>query len=87
MATRRSRLEPNEIFQLIIKADEAVKYATEAKAAARAHQARELLNRARREAAAIGNHALVEQAARRLADLDSFGASGGLSGDPPVDRP
>lgn len=62
-------MEPKEIFDLIVKADEALKYATEEKAAARARQARDLLNRARDEALAIDNQALVEQADRRLADL------------------
>lgn len=68
-------MQPNEIFELIIKADEAIKYATEEKAAARAHQARELLARARDEARAIGNQGLVEQAERRLADLASLPGS------------
>jgi hypothetical protein len=61
--------EPTEIFELILKADELLKYATEDKAAVRAGQARELLDEARREAGAIGNDQLVEQAERRLADL------------------
>jgi hypothetical protein len=65
-------MEAKEIFELIIKADEAIKYATEEKAAARAHQARDLLTRARDEATAIGNQGLVEQAEQRLADLDSL---------------
>jgi hypothetical protein len=64
-------VEPSEIFELIIKADEAVKYATEDKVAARAGQAREYLTQAVREAQAIGNQGLVEQAERRLADLDA----------------
>jgi len=68
-------VDPKEIFELIIKADEALKYATEDKAAARARQARELLNQARDEALAIGNDALVEQANRRLADLEQFPGS------------
>jgi hypothetical protein len=62
-------MEPPEIFELILKADDLLKYATEDKAAVRAGQARELLDQARREAAAIGNDQLVEQAERRLADL------------------
>jgi hypothetical protein len=62
-------LDPTEIFELIIKADEAVKYATAEKTAVRAQQARNLLLRARDEATAIGNDGLVEQAERRLADL------------------
>jgi hypothetical protein len=63
-------MTPEEIFELIIKADEALKYATEEKAAARAAQARGWLQEALDEARAIGNDALVEQAERRLADLD-----------------
>jgi hypothetical protein len=63
-------MDPKEIFELIVKADEALKYATPEKAAARAAQARTWLLRARDEALAIGNHALVEQAERRLVDLD-----------------
>jgi hypothetical protein len=66
-------MEPKEIFELIVSADEALKYATEEKAAARVRQARELLARARDEALAIGNQPLVEQAERRLADLDALG--------------
>jgi hypothetical protein len=62
-------VEPNEIFDLIIKADERVKYATDERGAQRREQARELLERARTEAQAIGNQQLVEQADRRLADL------------------
>lgn len=62
-------MEPNEIFELIIKADEKVKYAKPGKGDLRAGQARELLERARDEARAIDNDALVAQAERRLADL------------------
>jgi len=72
-------MEPKEIFELIIKADDAVKYATPEKAAARAEQARRLLERARDEARAIDNQQLVEQAERRLADLDAL--TGGQSPD------
>ncbi len=67
------RLEAQEIFELILKADDALKYATEEKAAARARQARDLLAEARREAEAIGNTDLVEQVDRRVADLDALG--------------
>lgn len=70
-------MDPREIFQLIIKADEAVKYATGDKAAARTSRARELLIQARDEAAAIDNPALVEQAEQRLSDLDRLNASDG----------
>ena len=62
-------MSPEEIFDLIVKADEALKYAREDKAVARARQAREFLTRAREEAAAMGNDALVAQADLRLADL------------------
>ena len=62
-------MEPREIFEIIVKADEALKYATEQKAEARREQARRLLEEARREAAAIGNLGLVEQADRRLTEL------------------
>ena len=61
--------EPSEIFELIVKADEKLKYATADRGDARAAQARELLARARRAAEAIGNEALVQQADTRLADL------------------
>lgn len=71
-------MDPSEIFELIVKADEALKYATEEKAAARAGQARRLLARAMDEARRIGNVSLVEQAERRLADLDRLeGPEGG----------
>jgi hypothetical protein len=68
-------MEPSEIFELIVKADESLKYATEDKSAARAERARRFLLQARDEAVAIGNDGLVDQANRRLADLDA------LSGD------
>jgi hypothetical protein len=58
-----------EIFQLIVKADEALKYATEEKGAARRAQARDHLEEARAAAEEIGNQALVQQADKRLADL------------------
>ena len=67
-------MEPSEIFELIIKADERLKYATDAKAAARIEQARGFLIQARDEARAIGNQALVDQAERRLSDLDGLAA-------------
>jgi hypothetical protein len=65
-------MEPNEIFELIIKADERVKYATEGREDQRRSQAREMLERARDEAKAIGNQELVGQAELRLADLDAI---------------
>ena len=70
-------MEPKEIFGLIVKADEAVKYATAEKMTTRVEQARELLTRARDEAKAIDNNALVQQAEQRLADLDRLKESDG----------
>jgi hypothetical protein len=62
-------VEPDEIWQTIVKADEALKYATEEKADRRRQQAVERLREALGEAEAIGNAALAEQARRRLVDL------------------
>ena len=62
-------MEPKEIFELIIKADEKLKYATEVNASLRQEQARALLEQARDAAREIGNEALVQQAETRLADL------------------
>lgn len=63
-------VDPSEIFELIVDADEKLKYATADKADARARQARDLLRRARDEARSAGNEALIAQAEQRLADLD-----------------
>jgi hypothetical protein len=73
-------MEPNEIFELIIKADEKIKYAKPGKGDLRAGQARALLEQARDEARAIGNEALVTQAERRLADLETLATEGGSAG-------
>jgi hypothetical protein len=62
-------VEPKEIFELIVKADERLKYAHEDNAGLRREQARELLEQAKAAAAEIGNQQLVEQAETRLADL------------------
>ena len=62
-------MEPNEIFELIIKADEKLKYATSGREDARRTQATELLRRAREAAEEIANDALVRQVDTRLADL------------------
>ena len=62
-------MDPAEIWQLIVKADEAVKYATEERGAVRRQQAAELLRTALREAEAAANEALAAQARVRLADL------------------
>ena len=67
----RALMEPNEIFELIIKADERLKYAHEDNAGLRTRQARELLVKARDAAREIGNEGLVQQAETRLADLDA----------------
>ena len=80
-------MDPKEIFELIVKADEALKYATEEKAAARAQQARTWLLQARQEAAAIGNEDLVKQADQRLADLDQLTSSRGEPGGRPESGP
>ena len=54
-------VEPNEIFELIIKADERIKYAKPGKGDLRAGQARELLEQARDAAREIDNDALVSR--------------------------
>ena len=63
-------MDPKEIFELIIKADEKLKYATEANVGPATGSRREPCSSrraTRREA--IGNDALVQQAETRLADL------------------
>lgn len=67
-------MDPKEIFELIIKADEKLKYAKPGVADARAEQARALLNQAIAEARAIDDEALILQAETRLSDLDALGA-------------
>jgi hypothetical protein len=68
-----SPMEPRAIFELIVQADEKIKYATPGVADVRVNQARDLLRTAIEEARAIGNEALVEQAERRILDLDALG--------------
>lgn len=68
-------MDPREIFELIVKADEKLKYAKPGVSDARTQQARELLNQALEEARAIENQALIGQAETRLADLDALGLS------------
>ena len=70
-------MDANEIFELIVKADERLKYATPAKADARKAQARDMLVQALEEARAIGNDELVRQAEIRLADLGMPPVAGG----------
>jgi hypothetical protein len=65
-------MDPREIFELIVKADERLKYAKPGVADARVEQARALLNEALEQARAIGNHPLVAQAETRLTDLESL---------------
>jgi len=69
-------MESKEIFELVIKADERLKYATTDNVGKRREQARDLLLRARAEAEAIGNEQLVAQADERLADLGGGRAQG-----------
>jgi hypothetical protein len=66
-------MEPAQIFELIIKADEKLKYATDANAPQRQAQARALLEEALVAAREAGNEALVAQAETRLADLPGPG--------------
>ena len=61
--------QPKEIFELIVKADEKLKYATVEKSDARRKQAKDLLTQALEAAREIGNEALVQQAELRLSDL------------------
>jgi hypothetical protein len=62
-------MPPNEIFELIVKADEKLKYATAAQNDTRRRQAKDLLTQALDAAREIGNDGLVQQAELRLADL------------------
>jgi len=73
-------MDAKEIFDLIVKADERLKYATPDKAEARKAQARDLLIQALEEARAIGNEQLVQQAETRLADLGMPPVAGGAGG-------
>ncbi len=72
-------MDPKEIFELIIKADEKLKYATDANREIREHQAKELLLRALEAAREVGNDALVAQAEQRLADLGMPPVAGAAS--------
>lgn len=62
-------MEPNEIFELIVKADEKLKYATADTTGTRRQQARDLLTQALEAAREIGNDQLIQQAELRLSDL------------------
>ena len=74
-------MEPKEIFELFIKADEKLKYATAGKSDLRRQQAIDLVREARAAAVEIGNDALVGQADTRLADLGE--AAPGADGSSP----
>lgn len=63
-------MDADEIFGLIVRADERLKYATDANRDQRREQARDLLLQARNAALDIGNDGLATQAETRLADLD-----------------
>jgi hypothetical protein len=62
-------VDPKDIFELIVKADEKLKYARSGNEDVRRRQARDLLAQARDAAREIGNEALVAQAETRLSDL------------------
>jgi hypothetical protein len=64
-------MEPREIFELLIKADEKLKYATDANREIRKRQAKDLLLQALEAAREAGNAGLVAQAEQRLTDLDT----------------
>ncbi len=63
-------MEPDEIFELIVKADEKIKYATADLGDVRRKQARELLEQALAAAREAGNDSLIRQAELRLSDLE-----------------
>jgi hypothetical protein len=78
-------VDPKQIFELIVKADEKLKYATDANRELREHQAKELLLEALEAAREAGNAALVAQAEQRLTDLGMppvAGAGPGAFGSP-----
>jgi hypothetical protein len=62
-------MDPKEIFELIIKADEKLKYANDKNRDLRQQQAIDLLVQARDAAREAGVDQLVQQAETRLADL------------------
>jgi hypothetical protein len=62
-------VEPNEIWELIVKADERLKYARDDQRDLRAGQAEGFLREALAAAREIGNVQLEEQARTRLHDL------------------
>ena len=65
-------MEPDDIWQLILKADERLKYSERKNDPLRREQAASFLLEALAEAEAIGNDPLAQQARTRLADLDGL---------------
>ena len=63
-------MDAAEIFELIVKADEKIKYATADLTDVRRTQARDLLEQALAAAKEASNDSLVQQAELRLSDLD-----------------
>ena len=69
-------MEPNEIFELIVSADEKLKYATAAQSdARRRRQARGPAHAGARRRRGIGNDALVQQAELRFKDPGEWSRS------------
>lgn len=62
-------MDPKEIFELIVKADERLKYSNDANMDQRKQQAIDLLVQARDAAKDAGQEQLVQQVETRLADL------------------
>jgi hypothetical protein len=62
-------MDAKDIFDLIIKADERLKYSNEKNMEQRKQQAIDLLTQARDAARDVGNEQLVQQAETRLTDL------------------
>jgi hypothetical protein len=62
-------MEASEIFENILKADEKLKYSTEANSDVRRQQAVDLLRRALADAEGIQNEPLADQVKVRLMDL------------------
>ncbi|MEA2555592.1 MAG: hypothetical protein QOI60_923 [Actinomycetota bacterium] len=62
-------MEASEIFENILKADEKLKYSTEANGEVRRQQAIDLLRQALADAESIHNEPLADQVKVRLMDL------------------
>ena len=70
-------MEPGDIWKLILKADERLKYSAGGTDPRRREQAAGLLLEALSEAEAAGEEALAQQARARLADLDQVAGTDG----------